>query len=107
MKNRIIPAALMTMGLLQSIDAGAQAPPMEVEKMVKYSQCIRANGYPDFPDPSPDGRMQFKLDPKNGAKFEAAANACKDKAPGALAAMDKDVTPERLQALLGFAECMR
>src|SRR4051794_1682469 len=94
--SRILPAAaLLAITALHAIDAAAQAQPVDMEKMVKYSQCIRANGYPEFPDPSPDGRMQIRLDPKNGAQFEAAQRACKDIAPGGLAGADKDVTPER------------
>jgi hypothetical protein len=107
-KLHILPAAVLAaIGLTRFIDAAAAAPPAEVEKQVEYARCIRANGYPEFPDPAPDGRMQLKLDPKNGAKFEAAQRACKDKLPAGLAAMDQNVTPERLQVLLGFAACVR
>jgi len=108
-KLRIVPAAvLVAIGLTRVSDAVAAAPPpADVEKLVEYARCIRANGYPEFPDPAPDGRVQLKLDPKNGAKFEAAQRACRDKLPPGMAAMDQPVTPERLQALLGFAGCVR
>jgi len=103
----LLAAASMAIALAVAVDAGAQVPPAEVEKLVKYAQCIRANGYPQFPDPGPDGRMQLRLDPKSGAQFEAAQRACKDQLPSGLAAMNQEVTPERLQAMLGFAQCMR
>ena len=103
----LLAAASMAITLAVVIDAVAQVPPAEVEKLVKYAQCIRANGYPQFPDPGPDGRMQLRLDPKNGAQFEAAERACKDQLPSGLAAMNQEMTPERLQAMLGFAQCMR
>jgi hypothetical protein len=103
----LLAAASMAITLAVVIDAVAQVPPAEVEKLVKYAQCIRANGYPQFPDPGPDGRMQLRLDPKNGAQFEAAQRACKDQLPSGLAAMNQEMTPERLQAMLGFAQCMR
>ena len=90
-----------------SMHANAQVPPADVEKLVKYAQCIRANGYAEFPDPSPDGRTQLRLDPKSAPQFEAAQRACKDKLPAGMAAMDQEVTPERLQAMIGFAGCVR
>lgn len=97
--------AAITLSLPQ--DAQAQVPPPELEKLVKYAQCIRASGYPEFPDPSPDGRMQLRLDPKTGKRFEAAQRACKDQAPPGMAAAGQDMTPERMQKLLGFAACVR
>lgn len=108
LKLRILPAtALVAIGLARTIDASAAAPPADMEKQVEYARCIRANGYPEFPDPGPDGRMQIRLDPKNGAKFEAAQRACRDKLPAGLAALDQQITPERLQAQLAFAACVR
>jgi hypothetical protein len=103
----LLAAASMALTLAVAVEAVAQVPPAEVEKLVKYAQCIRANGYPQFPDPSPDGRMQLRLDAKNGAQFEAAQRACKDQLPPGFAAANQEMTPERLQALLGFAQCMR
>jgi hypothetical protein len=104
----VLMAAIWSMTVLSSsVATGAQPPPAEVEQLVKYSQCIRANGVPDFPDPGPDGRMQIKLDPKNGARLEAAQQACKDKRPRGMAAMDQPMTPERMQSLIGFARCVR
>jgi hypothetical protein len=93
--------------LTSSLDVRSQARPPDLEKLVAYSQCIRANGYPEFPDPSPDGRMQLKLDPKSAGRLETAQRACRDKAPPGMAAADQTVTPERMQALLNFAACVR
>lgn len=101
-----IMAAASALSLAHVSDAVAQASPQDLDKQVKYAQCIRANGYPEFPDPSPDGRMQLRIDPKTAAKFEAAQRACKDKVPAGFAT-DQNVTPERMQALLGFAACVR
>lgn len=79
-----------------------------VEKMLQYSQCIRANGYAEFPDPSPDGKILIRVtDPKSGSQLQAAQRACKDKAPAGFVEQDQNVTPEQMQALLGFAGCMR
>lgn len=117
MKDRIRSAAdslniggvalAATVALSLAIDAQAQAQPPDIEKLVKYAQCIRANGYPEFPDPSPDGRMQLKLDRTSGSRFEAAQRACKDQLPPGMPAGDQNVTPERMQKLLAFAACVR
>jgi hypothetical protein len=46
---------------------------------VKFSQCMRANGVPDFPDPSPDGTLHFSvggdLNPSNEV-FQKASDLC-------------------------------
>src|SRR6266704_1973937 len=34
--------------------------PATVEQMRQFSQCVRANGLPDFPDPDADGRLDRK-----------------------------------------------
>ena len=99
--------AVAAMTLILSGQAQSQARPTDIEGLVKYAQCIRANGYPEFPDPSPDGRMQLRLDPKAGGRLEAAQRACKDKMPAGMPGADQTVTPQRMQALLGFAQCMR
>lgn len=107
MKISSLAVASMAITFALAVEAVAQVPPAEVEKLVKYAQCIRTNGYPQFPDPGPDGRIQLRLDPKNSAQFESAQRACKDQLPSGLGAMNQPMTPERLQALLGFAQCMR
>ena len=99
--------ALFAMTIALSHSTFAQTPPDETEKLVIYAQCIRANGYAEFPDPAPSGRLQLKLDAQTRGKFEAAQRACKDKLPSGMAAINQDATPERLQALLGFSRCMR
>lgn len=108
LKLRILPAAMLAaLGLARITAAVAAAPPADMEKQVEYARCIRANGYPEFPDPGTDGRILIRVDPKNGAKFESAQRACRDKLPAGLASLDQEITPERLQALLGFAACVR
>jgi hypothetical protein len=54
---------------------------------LKFSQCMRAHGVPDFPDPQPDGgmRVQMKkgtdMDPVS-PQFKSAQKACQNLAPG-------------------------
>jgi hypothetical protein len=52
---------------------------------LKYSQCMRAHGIADFPDPSSDGALQLRLggdlSPSN-PHFQAAQAACRSLQPG-------------------------
>lgn len=50
-------------------------------KMAKYSQCMRANGIPDFPDPQSGGGLQLRVQPgsdldPNNATFKNASKLC-------------------------------
>jgi hypothetical protein len=50
----------------------------DLEKLAKFSDCVRKHGFPDWPDP--DSRGAFKLtDPTvvKSDKFQAARTACK------------------------------
>lgn len=57
------------------------------QAMLKFSNCMRAHGIADFPDPDPDGRMTIKagqgsdLNP-NSPQFQAAQRACQKYMPG-------------------------
>jgi len=42
---------------------------------LKYAQCMRENGVPDFPDPSADGGFVLQNDP-NTPQFKTAEAAC-------------------------------
>jgi hypothetical protein len=54
---------------------------------LKYSQCMRAHGISDFPDPDSQGNFQVQgnagsdLDPHN-PRFQAAGKACQHDLPG-------------------------
>jgi hypothetical protein len=76
---------------------------------VKYSQCMRENGVPDFPDPV-DGRIQLRgqqgsdLDPES-AGFKKAQEACKQYEP---VGPGKDGQNGQQQAqALKWVQCMR
>jgi hypothetical protein len=78
----------------------------ESAKGVKYAECMRKNGVPEFPDPV-NGRVQLKarkgsgLDPES-PQFKAAEQACKALAPNGGASGGR-TDP----AMLKFAQCMR
>lgn len=93
--------------------AGSGAPSAANNaKLVKYSQCMRSHGVPDFPDPT-GGRLllQFKkgssstLDPSS-PQFTAAQQACKSLAPAGLGS-GQSVSPQAQAQALKFARCMR
>ena len=85
-------------------DSGDSASPADLEQAVKFAECMRANGVPNFPDPDSSGDYNFGVD-VNKAVFTRAIEACKDlQPPGALSA---ERTPEQQQASLEFAQCMR
>ena len=77
-------------------------------QLVKYAQCMRSHGLPDFPDPV-NGRLELKatqggdLDPSSPA-FQAAQRACKSLAPAGLGSAP---SPQRQAQLLRVARCMR
>src|SRR6266699_4579377 len=57
--------------------------PAYMEQMRKFSQCMRANGLPDFPDPDADGRLRgIGHEQQDTPTYKAAMEACRDKLPG-------------------------
>ncbi|GAA4717508.1 hypothetical protein Prum_020440 [Phytohabitans rumicis] len=77
------------------------------ENMLKYAQCMRDNGVPDFPDPKMEGGgISFSL-PQGAdkAKVDAAQEKCKSHLPNGGEAPKAD--PERLEQMRKLSECMR
>ncbi len=82
-----------------------------LDKAVKFSQCMRANGVSDFPDPNTSG--QFTIDAiANGsgvdtssAAFQQAMSACKDLEPPGFAGSTRSA--QQQEAGLEFAQCIR
>jgi hypothetical protein len=57
--------------------------PAFVEQMRAFSQCMRENGLPDFPDPDAEGRLRGAgHEPQDDPKYQAASEACREKLPG-------------------------
>ena len=114
-------AALATIAIVALLSAcGSNAPAAtgsgsntaaNVEQAVKFSQCMRANGVPNFPDPDASGALTIdgvvngsSLDP-NSATFQQAISACKDLEPPGF--MGHQRSPEQQKVALKFAQCMR
>jgi hypothetical protein len=60
-----------------------KSDPATVEQMRQFSQCMRDNGVPDFPDPDADGRLRGQgHEQQDDPTFRAAMETCRGKLPG-------------------------
>jgi hypothetical protein len=65
-----------------ALQGGRQPAPPDLAKVVKYAECIRANGVPDFPDPSTaGGGVSFNMGSANpnNPTFQNASRLCAKK----------------------------
>lgn len=96
-----------------SDDTGSAASPAgapDSETAVEFSECMRENGVPEFPDPE-EGRFKIIGKPGGGGldpsspQFQEAQEACQQYAPQ----MSKGGAPseEMKEGILEMAECMR
>jgi hypothetical protein len=76
---------------------------------VKFSQCMRAAGVSNFPDPSPGGGLEIRegsgVNPGAPA-FQAAQKKCGKLLPGGKMGPSKP-TKAQFQRALAFAKCVR
>jgi hypothetical protein len=107
------PATLGVATLTAAAPTGASSAPAvaaATPDAMKYAQCMRAHGVPDFPDPV-DGGFHITsgpgsdLDP-GSAQFAAADTACKAFSPEDRAA-GGTVDPQAQAAALKYAACIR
>ncbi len=68
--------------LFPSSNASPPVPQAQFQQLVRYAECIRQHGVPNWPDPDPDGSFPLPptLNPKDAAG-QAAGNACKQYLP--------------------------
>lgn len=72
---------------------------------IRYAACIRANGVPNFPDPSGGGvQIPNDVNPSSPA-FQTAQRACKSLMPGGSG--PPPATGEQKEAMFNLARCMR
>ncbi|MEO6395682.1 MAG: hypothetical protein ABIO40_07195 [Devosia sp.] len=102
----LVPAAsLMVATIAVGPVVAAQTEPVDrLDAALAYSQCMRDNGYAEFPDPDSEGGFQFLINPQTAPRFKAAAAACDHLAPGAFG---EAITPDNLEALLKLSQCVR
>ena len=108
MTSRLLPmlrAGVLAAALATCTAAAAQQSPADQDAALAYAQCMRDNGYTEFPDPTPDGGIRFLIKPESAQRFQAAAAACRDLAPEGM--RDEGITPEALEALVKLSQCIR
>ena len=98
-------AALIGSGCL-AIAAQAAADPASQEQTVKYSECMRANGVADFPNPDADGQIRYGGISVSKETWTNAVDKCRGLEPADWPD-DAGRTPEQQQAALQFAQCVR
>lgn len=80
------------------------------DQMLAYSQCMRAHGVPDFPDPNASGNIQVAPgspnDPMNNGQEQIANTACRHLLPGG-GQSGAGVNQQYVTQLLNLAQCMR
>jgi hypothetical protein len=70
---------------------GQKATPQQTSARLKFAQCMRANGVPDFPDPTPNGPLLDTRripslagkDPRTDPGLQAAMHKCSNFAAAA------------------------
>lgn len=95
--------------------AGASAEPTQptdpFEQALAFSQCMRDNGVPNFPDPEQQGGGGLTLSPgdidPNSSAFASAQEACRDKLPqGQLGGSGDAAAPDSAK-VAAWAKCIR
>jgi hypothetical protein len=83
----------------------------DIDKAVKFSQCMRSNGLSDFPDPNASGQLTIDAIANgsgvdtNTPAFQQALSACKDLEPAGFTGTER--TAQQQEAGLKFAQCIR
>jgi hypothetical protein len=91
-------------GSAGSTGTGGDKNAADQDKAVKFAECIRGHGVPDFPDPNAKGEFVYGVS-VSPAVWQKAVDACRDlQPPGTLSAKR---SPEQQSASLRFAQCMR
>jgi hypothetical protein len=81
------------------------------DQAVKFSECMRANGVRDFPDPDASGSLTIDAVANgtsvdtNSAAFKQATTACKDLQPSGFVGHKR--TAQQQASALEFAQCVR
>lgn len=102
--------ALAMAGLIGSaglaVTAQAVADPAGQQQATKYSECMRAHGVADFPNPDAEGQISYGGISVSKATWQNAVGACANLQPPSWSA-DAQRTPTQQAAALDFAQCVR
>jgi hypothetical protein len=95
-------------------DDGGTSPEDFEDQALEFSQCMRENGVPDYPDPEFNGdggmTMERSAGPGDSNDFEAeqkAMKACEDKMPRGGGNFSEEDRAEMQDRFLEYAKCMR
>jgi hypothetical protein len=80
----------------------------EKESVLKYAQCMRENGVPEFPDPEVGDGGESRLSLPDGldmAKVQAAEKQCRQYMPNGGEPQQMD--PKVLEQMRKYSQCMR
>lgn len=93
-------------------DGGDEPEQDGEEAALAFSQCMRENGVPDFPDPEVDGDGGIMLNREGGSNVDREAErkameACRDKMPGRGGSFSEEDRAEMQENMLEYAACMR
>jgi hypothetical protein len=103
-------AALVSAGALTACGGsgkGGGSGGTAVASGIRFADCMRAHGVPNFPDPSSGGGIQIPdgVNPQSPA-FQAAQSSCSKLMPGG-GPLRGHSSESRKLALLHLAQCMR
>ncbi|MFV8171642.1 hypothetical protein [Mycolicibacterium peregrinum] len=87
------------------IAAPAVAGPDGQQQATKYSECMRAHGVADFPNPNAEGQIAYGGISVSKATWQNAVGACANLQPPGWS--DAQRTPAQQAAALNFAQCVR
>jgi hypothetical protein len=74
--------------------------------LLKFSRCMRDQGFPWYPDPQPDGGLVVhNPDGVDQSKLDKAEDACKKYYPGQ--GQEGPIPAEDLEKIQQMAQCMR
>lgn len=78
-------------------------------QLVAFSRCMRANGVPNFPDPSSSGKFPSAQQlGVSSSRYQAASSACRHLLPvGANGQLSAAETQQLLTGMRRFSQCMR
>jgi hypothetical protein len=105
-----IAAVLLAAGCGGDDATGTSGTSGATDPGVRYAECMRENGVPEFPDPV-NGRLTIRageggLNP-DSPEFQAAREACRDLAPQGRGGGAGGGGGELQAQVLEFAKCMR
>jgi hypothetical protein len=103
----IAAATAILLAACGSSSSDNPAPAAGRQQALKFAQCMRNNGLPDFPDPDASGQFRGQgHEQQDNPRFQAAQQACRDLAPGGT--HERDVgTPAFVKQARAFAQCVR